>query len=80
MGGQGGSDTALVQIAAEVLDVDMDRIIVVSNDLDTVPYDPGAYASSGVYVTGNAVIEAAKDMKKTDAGCRLRTAWGGECL
>ncbi len=64
MGGQGGSDTALVQIAAEVLDVDMDRIIVVSNDLDTVPYDPGAYASSGVYVTGNAVIEAAKDMKK----------------
>jgi len=59
-----GSDTALVQIAAEILDVDMDRVIVVSNDLDTVPYDPGAYASSGVYVTGNAVIEAAKEMKK----------------
>jgi len=59
-----GSDTILTQVAAEILDVDMDRIVTVSDNLDIVPYDPGAYASSGAYVTGNAVIEAAEDMKK----------------
>jgi len=68
-----GSDTILTQMAAEILEVDMDRIINISNDLDTVPYDPGAYASSGTYVTGNAVIIACKDMKKQiiDASSRL---------
>ena len=59
-----GSDTVLNQIAAEVLDVRMDQVVVCSFDLDTLPYDPGAYASSGAYVTGNAVIRAAEDMKK----------------
>jgi len=59
-----GSDTVLNQIAAEVLDVRMDQVVVCSFDLDTLPYDPGAYASSGAYVTGNAVMFAAEDMKK----------------
>ena len=59
-----GSDTALSQIAAEVLEVSLDRIIVCSFDLDTLPYDPGAYASSGVYVTGNAALRAADEMKQ----------------
>ncbi len=59
-----GSDTVLNQIAAEVLDVRIDQVVVCSFDLDTLPYEPGAYASSGAYVTGNAVIRAAEDMKK----------------
>lgn len=68
-----GSDTILTQMAAEVLEVDMSRVINCSNDLDTVPYDPGAYASSGTYVTGNAVIIAAKQMIKEiiEASARL---------
>lgn len=57
-----GSDTVLAQIAAEVLEVELGRIVVASFDLDTLPYDGGAYASSGAYVTGRATLEAAGDM------------------
>lgn len=57
-----GSDTILCQIASEILEVDMDRIVVSSFDLDTLPYDPGAYASSGAYVTGRATTIAAGNM------------------
>jgi len=57
-----GSDTVLCQIAAEVLEVEMDRIVVCSFDLDTLPYDTGAYASSGAHVTGRATQMAAEDM------------------
>lgn len=68
-----GSDTMLCQIAAEVLEVEMDQIIVASFDLDTLPYDPGAYASSGAYVTGRAVVIAAEQMKEQmrEAAARL---------
>ena len=41
----------------------MAEVIVSSFDLDTLPYDPGAYASSGAYVTGNAAFIAAESMK-----------------
>lgn len=59
-----GSDTILAQIAADILDLQIDQIVVNSFDLDTVPYDPGAYASSGAYVTGNAALRAAEDMRR----------------
>ena len=59
-----GSDTVLSQLAAEVLEISMEQVVVCSFDLDTLPYDPGAYASSGAYVTGNATLIAAEDMKK----------------
>jgi len=67
-----GSDTILAQIAADVLEVAMDRIVVASFDLDTLPYDPGAYASSGAYVTGNAARLAAEDMKAQMQGAVAR--------
>ncbi|BHH84697.1 xanthine dehydrogenase family protein molybdopterin-binding subunit [Desulforhopalus sp. 52FAK] len=68
-----GSDTMLCQIAAEVLEIEMDQIIVASFDLDTLPYDPGAYASSGTYVTGRAAVIAAEQMRDQmcDAAARL---------
>ncbi len=59
-----GSDTILVQIAAEALGVSMDRIIVYTADTDITPFDSGAYASSTTYTTGNAVIDAAEKMKQ----------------
>lgn len=59
-----GSDTVLTQIAAETLDIPMEKIIIKSADTDLSPYDPGAYASSGTYVTGNAVILACEKMKE----------------
>lgn len=59
-----GCDTILAQMAAEVLETSMDKIIVHSADTDISPYDPGSYASSTTYVTGNAVIKAAEDIKR----------------
>lgn len=59
-----GSDTILAQIAAEELGVSSDDIIVYASDTDQTPYDVGAYASSTTYVSGNAVIRAAQNMKK----------------
>lgn len=57
-----GSDTAMAQIAAEILEVPLEKIVVHASDTDTTPYDSGAYASSTTYTTGNAVIDAANKM------------------
>jgi probable selenate reductase molybdenum-binding subunit len=58
-----GSDTILGQIAAEVLGVPLESIIVYSSDTDMTPFDVGAYASSTTYVSGTAVERAALDVK-----------------
>ena len=57
-----GSDTILGQIAAETLGVDLEDIIVTSSDTDTTPFDKGAYASSTTYISGTAVLKAAKEV------------------
>jgi putative selenate reductase molybdopterin-binding subunit len=57
-----GSDTVLAQMAAEVLGVPLDDIIVYSSDTDFTPFDKGAYASSTTYISGTAVVEAAKQV------------------
>ncbi len=59
-----GSDTILAQIAAEVLTVPLEKIIVYSSDTDLTPFDVGAYASSTTYVSGNAVRLAAEKVKE----------------
>jgi len=59
-----GSDTILAQMAAEVLGVTLEKIVVTSSDTDTTPFDVGAYASSTTYVSGNAVVEAAAKVKE----------------
>ncbi len=59
-----GSDTVLAQIASEVLDVPVNKIIVYSSDTDLTPFDVGAYASSTTYLTGNAVRKTALDVKE----------------
>ena len=58
-----GSDTILAQIAAEVLEVPLDKIIIYSSDTDMTPFDAGAYASSTTYVSGGALKKAAEDLK-----------------
>jgi len=54
-----GSDTVLGQMAAEVLGVPLEDMIVYSSDTDFTPFDKGAYASSTTYVSGAAVVDAA---------------------
>lgn len=55
-----GSDTVLGQMAAEVLGVPLDDILVYSSDTDFTPFDKGAYASSTTYISGAAVVIAAE--------------------
>ncbi len=59
-----GSDTVLGQIAAEVLGVPLEKVVVASSDTDTTPFDVGAYASSTTYVSGGAVQRAAEDVRR----------------
>jgi putative selenate reductase molybdopterin-binding subunit len=54
-----GSDTILAQMAAEVLGVPVEDVIVYSSDTDFTPFDKGAYASSTTYISGGAVRKAA---------------------
>lgn len=58
-----GSDTILGQMAAEILETSIEKIIVNAADTDVSPYDPGSYASSTTYVTGMAVVKAAEELK-----------------
>jgi putative selenate reductase molybdopterin-binding subunit len=57
-----GSDTVLGQMAAEVLGVKLEDVIVYSSDTDFTPFDKGAYASSTTYISGAAVVRAAKQV------------------
>ena len=59
-----GADTILAQMAAEALGCDVDRVVTKGVDTDTSPFDTGAYASSGTYTTGGAVVRAAEDLKR----------------
>jgi putative selenate reductase molybdopterin-binding subunit len=55
-----GSDTVLAQQAAEVLGAPVEDILVYSSDTDFTPFDKGAYASSTTYISGAAVVQAAR--------------------
>lgn len=68
-----GSDTILGQMAAEILETNIENIIVNAADTDVSPYDPGSYASSTTYVTGMAVVKAAEELKEkiVEQGAKL---------
>jgi putative selenate reductase molybdopterin-binding subunit len=66
-----GSDTVLAQMAAEVLGVTTDDILVYSSDTDFTPFDKGAYASSTTYISGTAVTRASL---KAAESIKLRAA------
>ena len=54
-----GIETSLAQIAAEALQVDLDRVSVLHGDTDLVPRGLGAFASRGTMLGGGAVHRAA---------------------
>ncbi len=66
-----GSDTVLGQMAAEILGVPLEDILVYSSDTDFTPFDVGAYASSTTYISGAAVVKAAE---KVAERIRVRAA------
>ena len=59
-----GLDTISAKIASEVLKMPLDKISVISGDTDSCAFDTGAYASSGTFFSGNASLEAVKNLKK----------------
>jgi CO/xanthine dehydrogenase Mo-binding subunit len=59
-----GSDTAMAQIAAEVLGLPLESIKVVHPDTDVTPYDMATLGSRSTYHTGHAVRLAAEDARR----------------
>ncbi len=59
-----GSDTAMAQIAAEVLDLDAAAIRVIHSDTDVTPYDMGTLGSRSTFHMGTAVRLAAEEAKR----------------
>ncbi len=85
-----GADTVLAQIAAEVLGVPLEDVLMYSSDTDHTPFDVGAYASSTTYISGMSVKKAADEVKEqiqdraaemlgvsdpTEIDLRKRRAW-----
>jgi CO/xanthine dehydrogenase Mo-binding subunit/aerobic-type carbon monoxide dehydrogenase small subunit (CoxS/CutS family) len=59
-----GAKTTMALIAADALQVPLDRITVVSGDTDRCPYSVGESGSRTTNFTGYAVIEAARDLQR----------------
>ncbi len=59
-----GAHTALRQIASESLGFPLEDVHIKACDSDVSGFDIGAHASRTLYVGGNAVIEAARDVRR----------------
>jgi carbon-monoxide dehydrogenase large subunit len=74
LGTQGqGHYTAFAQIVAEVLDVDVDRVHVVTGDTREFGWGTGTFASRGAVVAGSACHEAAIAVRRKvlEVGARV---------
>jgi CO/xanthine dehydrogenase Mo-binding subunit len=58
-----GSDTAMAQIAGEVLNLPAESITVVHSDTDVTPYDMATLGSRSLFHMGNAVRLAAEEAR-----------------
>jgi CO/xanthine dehydrogenase Mo-binding subunit/aerobic-type carbon monoxide dehydrogenase small subunit (CoxS/CutS family) len=59
-----GAKTTMGLIAAEALDVPLSQVTVVWGDTDTCPYSVGESGSRTTIMTGTAVVEAARELKR----------------
>jgi CO/xanthine dehydrogenase Mo-binding subunit len=57
-----GSDTVLPQICADALKIPVDRVALASPDTDGSPFNWGTTASRVTYMTGRAVVGAAREL------------------
>ncbi|HXQ51104.1 MAG TPA: xanthine dehydrogenase family protein molybdopterin-binding subunit [Stellaceae bacterium] len=58
-----GLDTGLAQIVAEELNIAAEAVTVVHPDTDVTPYDMGTLGSRSIFHMGNAVRQAAGDVR-----------------
>ena len=59
-----GAKTTMGMIAAEALDVPLSKVEVVWGDTDRCPYSVGESGSRTTIMTGTAVVEAARELKR----------------
>lgn len=59
-----GSDTAFAQVAAEVLGLRAEDVVIVHPDTTTTPYDMGTLGSRSTYHMGHAIRTAALDVRR----------------
>ncbi|HLW47850.1 MAG TPA: xanthine dehydrogenase family protein molybdopterin-binding subunit [bacterium] len=59
----GGQAAALAQIAAEVLGVTLDRVTVHFGDSALTPLAGGTFATRQLYMSGNAVLQGARELR-----------------
>ena len=59
----GGQSATLAQIAAEVLGVSLDRITVHVGDSALTPLAGGTFATRQLYMSGNAVLRGARELR-----------------
>jgi len=69
VGTQGqGHFTSFAQIVADQLGVDVNDVEIITGDTDQFHWGTGTFASRGAVVAGNAVNEAAKDVRRKILG------------
>ncbi|HVL69705.1 MAG TPA: xanthine dehydrogenase family protein molybdopterin-binding subunit [Vicinamibacterales bacterium] len=71
-----GAKTTMALIAAEALGVPVEKITVISGDTDRCPYSIGESGSRTTNFTGQAVIEAVRDLQRQIAEKGLPTGEG----
>jgi carbon-monoxide dehydrogenase large subunit len=59
-----GTDTVMGQIAAAALGVPFESVRVISGDTDAIPYGGGTFGSRAVAIGGEAVYQAARDLRQ----------------
>ncbi len=67
-----GAYTTMAMIAAETLGIAAEDITVVGGDTEIAPFDVGAFAQRGTFITGNAVKAACEDARKQVAKTAAR--------
>src|SRR5438067_3898647 len=74
-----GSDTAMAQIAGEVLNIPTEAVTVVHSDTDVTPFDMATLGSRSLFHSGNAVKLAAEDAKRQLDALRKELGLPADC-
>jgi CO/xanthine dehydrogenase Mo-binding subunit len=74
-----GSDTAMAQIAAEVLHIPTEDVTVIHSDTDVTPFDMATLGSRSLFHSGNAVKLAAEDAKRQLEQLRKEQGLAADC-
>ena len=69
-----GHETSFAQIGADMLGVPLSSVTVIGGDTDGVAFGIGTYASRSIVTAGNAIAQAAGEVRQSSSRPR-RTCW-----